>query len=530
MSDKLDIVSLTERVEKLGYSFISLKDSYINIAKTKMVVKCERGHLREVTLINLRKRQECKECRKNEAFEKKYSEIEAKLTELKYIVQSIEPIQYKYSAHYKVKAICPNGHILNKLYSTYISECPICKPNRLWNFESVQHWLAENKPHLSLVHYDLGTQKADLKCSLDGYNFSTNFAGFKSHNYNCPKCSKAAKLTRDDFLKVYEAKDYKIEIGERVTARDKIPTICPEGHSFFSNIIRFRDRGDRCPECQRKCQASKNERILSDWLESLGYKVIRNDRSVLNGLEIDCFLPDFNLGIEHNGLYYHSSARMESNAHHKKFKLALEKNVKLLQFWEDDFIQKLDVIKSMILANTNHDSIQEIHARNCSVKEVDKTTSREFLIENHLLSFCGRYHLGLFFENNLVMLITYGMKNGGMLLRRIVTKKYTRVIGGQAALLKHIPLPILAKSDNLYSTGQIFQNAGFKLIEEIKPDYQYFKNLGRLNYGRYSKQSMRKTPEERLSGQTEICLRAKQNYHRIYDAGKKIWLLDNLVD
>ena len=52
---------------------------------------------------------------------------------------------------------------------------------------------------------------------------------------------------------------------------------------------------------------SQYEDEIVDFLYKIGVKNIkRNDRSVLKGQEIDIYLPDYNMGIEFNGDYWHS--------------------------------------------------------------------------------------------------------------------------------------------------------------------------------------------------------------------------------
>jgi len=438
---------LSAKVANLGYTIV-LSENYKNANKTKFTVACKNGHTRETTYRNLVNHPICQECFKEEALVKKCAEIRKNLTALKYTVHQIQPKKYASNTQYFIKATCQNGHEFNKIYSTYTSECALCTPIRLWNFESICYWLSENMPHLRLLNYDLSSKRASFECSIDGYMFATDFAKFKSAGSNCPKCSKSAKLTKDEVIQIYADKNYQIEIDEKVTTRDKILTTCPEGHKFISNIIRFRDRGDRCPECQRKSQASRGEREFADWLEGMGYAVIRNDRNALDGLEIDCYLPDFKIGIEYNGLYYHSSARsIKKNTHHAKYKRAITKGIKLFQFWEDEFITKLDILKSMLLVELGHVSIKRLYAVNCIVKDIDRETAKYFLEQNHLQGYKGTSRLGLYHNEELVMALTYGNNSagetGGIVLQRLATLKNTYVIDGLSELLKYIPRPIL---------------------------------------------------------------------------------------
>lgn len=461
-----------------------------------------------------------KQCEKEKRFVKKCEEIRKKLEGFGYTLLSVTPKQYRLSKAYIVNAICENGHEFKKDHTTYISRCPICEPRRLWNEDSIRYWLQENRSNLDLISYDFESKRASLKCKLDGYTFNPDWAKFKSANSNCQKCSNSARLMIDDFVNVYSAKGYIVDIDEQTTTRTRIPTTCPKGHFFYSNIIRFRDRGDRCPKCQRQNQASRGEKAFADWLEGIGYKVERNNRSILNGLEIDCYLSEFQIGIEHNGLYYHSEVHLDYNKQYEKFKRSLKKGIHLLQFWEDEFIDKLDILKSIVLVKLKHSSIQRIFARKCAVRTVLRKEAKRFIEENHLQGFRGKEIKGLYYKDDLVMLVTYTQqrKQTGVVLQSVVSKKYTQVVGGLSKLLKQIPIrPIIAWSDNLYSIGAAYRAIGFTLEQELRPDYQYFKNMGRLNYKRFSKQSLKKTKAECKA----------QSYYRIFDAGKRCWRLNN---
>jgi G:T-mismatch repair DNA endonuclease (very short patch repair protein) len=61
------------------------------------------------------------------------------------------------------------------------------------------------------------------------------------------------------------------------------------------------------------------EREVYEFILSLYNKeIIRNDRTVLNGKELDIYLPDYNLAIEFNGLYWHSEDYVGKNYHLNK--------------------------------------------------------------------------------------------------------------------------------------------------------------------------------------------------------------------
>ena len=52
---------------------------------------------------------------------------------------------------------------------------------------------------------------------------------------------------------------------------------------------------------------SKSEKLLRKILKDNGYKLKVNNRKILDGLEIDIWIPSINTGIEYNGIYHYKA-------------------------------------------------------------------------------------------------------------------------------------------------------------------------------------------------------------------------------
>ena len=85
--------------------------------------------------------------------------------------------------------------------------------------------------------------------------------------------------------------------------------------------------------------------------------------------EIDIFLPDNNLAIEFNGLYWHSTVYKNSDYHLNKTELCEKQGIQLMHIWEDDWLYKQDIIKSIILNKIN--ATDNINSTECEIKEID---------------------------------------------------------------------------------------------------------------------------------------------------------------
>jgi len=85
-------------------------------------------------------------------------------------------------------------------------------------------------------------------------------------------------------------------------AKKKVWWLCPKGHSYEAMIAhRIKKNPTGCPHCSN--QSSEPEiRILSElkWF----FDEVKH-RYKLDGLEVDIFLPSFNIGIEYDGKYWH---------------------------------------------------------------------------------------------------------------------------------------------------------------------------------------------------------------------------------
>ena len=132
---------------------------------------------------------------------------------------------------------------------------------------------------------------------------------------------------------------------------------CRNHHSWLATIAN-RTNGDGCS----KCRESGTERSIRDFIENITGEA-KPDTSILEGKEIDIFIPHLLLGIEVNGNYWHSDKFLgRTNAalekHLWKLEKALTKGVTLLYVWEDDWkLNRVEVEKALRRAIDNKTDI-----------------------------------------------------------------------------------------------------------------------------------------------------------------------------
>lgn len=124
--------------------------------------------------------------------------------------------------------------------------------------------------------------------------------------------------------------------------------------SFVWEVKKLRyDRNMSCPNCHPiEHGSSKGECELYDALLTSGLNIEHNNRTVLEGKELDLYFPELNFAIEYDGKYWHDKSKDS-----EKEELCKLKNIKLLRIDDSDFTKNkekvLQDIVSFIKTNFN---------------------------------------------------------------------------------------------------------------------------------------------------------------------------------
>lgn len=266
---------------------------------------------------------------------------------------------------------------------------------------------------------------------------------------------------------------------------------------------------------------------------------VTNDRTVLNGKELDIYIPSHNLAIECNGVYWHSANKKDSKYHFDKYVQCREAGIQLLTIWEDQIINKPEVVKSIILSKLGIYS-RRIGARECTLEEIPAGLSKQFLNSNHLQgSVISKYNIGLFYKGELVSVMTFGKKRRALgnkantptefELYRYCTLGGTQVVGGASKLFKYFvehynPTTIESFSSNDISDGGLYESLGFTRVNEMSGSYWYIdENMKRYHRFNFTKGKLVKMGADASLTETQIT--AQLGFTRIYDSGQTKWML-----
>jgi hypothetical protein len=352
--------------------------------------------------------------------------------------------------------------------------------------------------------------------------------------------------TFDEVKKVFEAEDYKVLSSTYINNREKLDVICPEGHQWKTSFHSFKDLTERCMKCYLKNSwDSKPQQEIFEFVKEVvgkNVEVIKNDRDIISPKELDIYIPSKNLAIEYCGLHWHAevASGKPRKYHYDKMMECYGKNIRLITIFEDEYLNRKDVVLSRI-RNALNGSSRRVYARKCEVREIAGKVASEFLARYHLQGKSGSsIRFGLFYGEELLQVMTFGelsrphakMKSGRTAeLKRFSCLPDISVVGGASKIFKQALKYLEAvgykyvksycdmRYANIFSP--VYEKMGFKLLTGTKYTPHYVKDQKR-----YRNQGLRKTPEERLTGKTEFELRKDQGYDRLWDCGHRTYLYE----
>jgi len=176
--------------------------------------------------------------------------------------------------------------------------------------------------------------------------------------------------------------------------------------AWTSKITLALAMGDRCPSCD--ASGSKAQSELLSWIESLGYVAKSNVVGIVGGRQqIDIFVPEKMLGIEYNGLYWHSEqAGRDSFYHARKTARCTALGIRLMHVFEDDWRDRRPIVESLIRHRLGL-TPRKVSARECELRALSAKERRAFFEANHLDGdVAANECLGLVLSGEVVMALS----------------------------------------------------------------------------------------------------------------------------
>lgn len=354
-------------------------------------------------------------------------------------------------------------------------------------------------------------------------------------------------LTTEEFIfksqQVHGTSKYDYTMSKYIDSRTQVRIKCNDCNYIFKSIAGDHyGKASGCPKCANLI--SNPEKEIVEFIKSLNIVVEETKRGIIrnpnNGRkwELDIFLPEYNVAIEFNGIYYHSTARNSNiNYHKEKTDACLEKGIFLLHIFEDDFNAKKDLIFARIQQLI--EKSEPILSEQTEVKTIDVSMASKFLNNNHIHGATkATFYYGLFHKNKLVSVAGFlkgkkDTKNSNKYeLVRHATNIY--VVDSLEKVSKefknNFSETLYTFCDNSFYDYQDYIKVGFIKISKILPDYKYVVKSKRENKSKWKKKDIKiKLPDIYSDNKTieEMMLAAK--IYKIYDCGKTRLELSSLL-
>jgi len=374
---------------------------------------------------------------------------------------------------------------------------------------------------------------AGIKTKFTDLEYQESIRNARRRYWDKLSYRSAKTWSRDEFIAaaVREHGDrYDYNNIEYINVKKPIIIICRTHGPFVQRPSHHVFYGNGCPQCAKNIETSKPQIEIYDWLTSLGFAVELNNTSLLDGLELDLFIPSCNVAIEYHGGFWHSYKSLETTAqryrHYRKASLASERNIKLLQFFDTEWRDNRDIVQSMILYRLKHAGVR-IYARQCNWQRLNRSVARDFVNANHLSGYThAEDHYGLLYNDELVSVISITNRGQYHELIRFCSKQGTSVVGGLSKLLSKITFGrLMTYADRRYSDASGYIAAGFILEKITKPGYYWWRNNKMYNRRTFQKHKLCKSLASFDPDKTEAENMFANGYRRIWDAGHfKLWL------
>ena len=358
----------------------------------------------------------------------------------------------------------------------------------------------------------------------------------KSNYVVCPICgNKFEKITLSHIEKSHGMK------------YDEFKEKYPNAKIMSKNMI------EQTVEAHKLCNlvVSKNRFISRYEREIRGFLTenkisFEANRQILDGKEIDILIDDKKIGVEFNGLKWHTEffGRKKHGYHLDKTVTCNSHGYSLIQIFEDEYVNKRDIVYSKLSHALGLDyGKKKVMGRKCIVKPILKNEAKDFLEKYHIQGFVSStVYLGALYGDELVCVMT--LKNGNIKnpyweLTRFAGKDCYRYQGVASKMFSYFvknyePEAVISFADRRWTLDKdnnLYVKIGFKFDSFTRPDYRYYndKLKGLDRYKRFHKMYFEKKKLIRKYGfpemMTELEMARELGYDRIWDCGliKYVW-------
>ena len=389
-----------------------------------------------------------------------------------------------------------------------------------------------DKYDYSKVEYVNNRTKVCIICNRHGEFWQVG--AYHLSGRGCPKCGKEKQVvarlsSKEEFIeraRKMHGNKYDYSRVEYVNSKAKILIVCPK-HGGFWQEAESHLMGRGCPKCSNNMSIAEDE--IMELLQSLSPQ--QRNREILGGKELDIYITPIKLGVEYNGLRWHSEEFGKDRHYHlDKLNECNERGVRLIQIFEDEWLNHKKICESKLLQICGLNNNPKVYARKCLIREIYNAEAKAFLGKNHIQGYApATIYIGCSHGEQLVGVMSFKREREGYWeLNRFATDINYQCIGIGGKLFKYFmrnyPFKeIKSFADRRWTTDpqdNLYTKLGFELVEFTNPDYRYYKDgdMERHHKFGFRKQILHKKYGLPLT-MTESQMVNELGYTRIWDCG-----------
>ena len=431
-----------------------------------------------------------------------------------------------------VALICPiHGEYKAKLNAVlygkgHCRKCHCGKPKR--TMDSFKNEFETKYGDLIEANYATFTSMSkpmEYRCKICGNIFKRTPQAMIGAHYKhgpCPTCSQRERSrlktkTTEEFKRQVEAKHgkYTFDLSKTTYAKSSslVTLKCNECGRYFTIEANSLLQGHGCP--YHNCNHSKAEDEIAEYIEQMGIKVLTNDRMALpSHKELDIHVPDHKIAIEYDGLFWHNEQNKGRDYHLGKTIECQENGIRLFHVFEDEWIEKQDVWKSILFNAFGKDGM--VQSESYEIVDIDDQTAKSFFEKNSLFEFEDYgINLGIIDAHKTLIFAFCCDENTSAFIYAALpfwdVQKPLKWVLEHTKEHYQLEQPLNTLVDLRWGCGSELEALGFKKKEVIPPQFYY---------GLWS---MRKSQKEfSLLTETE----KNKKWFKIYDCGYEKYALD----
>ena len=227
---------------------------------------------------------------------------------------------------------------------------------------------------------------------------------------------------------------------------------------------------------------SAPELAIHKMLDGMGItNYVIGDRTIIKPLELDVYLPDYNIAIEVNGMYWHSDKFKPRNYHLDKTEKCDAMGVQVLHFWDLEIMNTPHLVESLIRDVLDRNTT-DLWASDCSLVECSEQRAKDFLIANNIQQYAiAQLNYALEYNGDIVSIMTFAKSrfniNYEWEMVRLCNKLNTSIIGAKPRLMAQFRQEhkgsLITYTHRGYSSGAIYKKLGFTLDGTTNPSVVY---------------------------------------------------------